>query len=133
MILDQQQLLRLPGNLMNDPAVQAGIDTCIHFLTTEDSDDPLDINQVTTLRKQPVFASSHFVVDIDDYQRETVQAAKALAVTLARQTDSRGRVQVTILDPAGEDMELVRKMGFGLRTASWAYMWLTPGNTRFEV
>lgn len=125
-LLSCEELMALPGNLIHSQSVREAVHTCVRYLTTEGSDEPLDINQLICLRKQGIFASSRFVVDCDNYLAETVQAAKALAVTLARWTNCRGRVQITMMGTQLADMDAVTAMGFGSGSASWAYTWLTP-------
>lgn len=127
--------MALPGNLIHSDHVREAIFHCVRYLTTETSDKPLEINRLMDLRKQGVFASSHFVVDVDNYLEETIHAAKALVVTLARwindrrephMTVCRGRVQVCVMQPHLADMNALKDMGFGQGSASWAYTWLTP-------
>ena len=112
-LLTCQQLLALPGNLIHSGAVRDGVYHCVRYL----SDEPLDINGLMCLRKQGLFASGDFVVDVDEHEHlaGTIQAAKALTVTLARWTGRRGRVRITVMDPLVEDMEAIRAMGVWAR------------------
>lgn len=125
-LLTCQQLASLPGNIIHSDTVRQAVHHCVRYLTTNDDSEPLEVNHLMDLRKQGIFASSDFVVDVDNDVVETIQAAKALAVTLATATESRGRVQITVLDPAEHDMDAIKALGFGLGSASWAYTWLTP-------
>lgn len=129
-LLTCQQLLALPGNLIHSGAVRDGVYHCVRYLTADTSDEPLDINGLMCLRKQGLFASGDFVVDVDEHEHlaGTIQAAKALTVTLARWTGRRGRVRITVMDPLVEDMEAIRAMGFGPGSPTWAHTWVAPAS-----
>ena len=122
-LLTCQQMLGLPGNLITGADVRQGVYDCVRYLTTETTDEPLELNHLMSLHKTHSFSLTQFVVEIYDRLAETIQAAKALAVTLARWTSTSGKVQIAVMNLDLEDVHTIRAMGFIHRNGRQPYTW----------